>query len=56
MSQEPVKIIKGHFYTLNLEGVRVKVIAVDLIHERYAKVKQKCGKITLCGTHQLRPA
>ena len=55
MSTEPIKIIKGHFYTLNLEGVRVRVNVIDIVANRYAKVRQKCGKITTCGTHQLKP-
>lgn len=55
MSQEPIKIIAGHFYALKVDGIRVKVRVKEIVHERYAKVQQKCGKITTCGTHQLRP-
>lgn len=54
MSTEPIKILKGHFYTLKLEGIRVKVRVVKIIADRYAKVQLKCGKDITCGTHQLK--
>jgi len=55
MRQEPHEIKKGHFYTLKLEGIRVKVRVIDIIANRFAKVQHKCGMVLTCGTHQLRP-
>jgi len=48
------EIKKGHFYTLKVEGFRVRVYVKELVGERYAKVKHPDGKIHLCATNQLQ--
>lgn len=55
MNTEPIEIIKGHFYTLKVDGIRVRVRVIDIIANRFAKVQQtNGGKVMTCATHQLK--